>query len=1195
MRRNNRHRRKTKGKLFSSKRVFLLLFFIFIVVVIVRFLAINGLDTSSKDKYLYQFSGDIYANFYIENNQTIFEDKGKKRVLHPYSFVELNPNGHKAIYQLLPDKQGHTISMFTHPKWFEIIGGDYKSRDGDSIIRLSKNDTPSLLIFNANKKRSLLGAKRLKVIALKDGYYYHSLDNKKRAIPIYSGSLSNIRNSKVWNSLSNRGIVLDSGYITDRDNNIIKIYMGTKNKSVLVSKNPKRYNLIKAKTINVSIVDKNTPSSSFKLVYADKALLTTRLSYDFVRISHLLIKYGILNAKNTIKKYIKNDNFLQKELLDLVQDRESLKKEKFYQDYIKKRIHLSKQESHRLNMELLKNVSDGDYYRTKISLLLGANVNILNHNRKDLLSIALSNQKKYLSIPKEMKFEDNRLTIRGNKNLFKNSTYTKGAYFPPQAPILDKPKIPKKEYLNVAKLNEFIDVTHLNGIYVSDPNAQILYSKTARNFLQIAQTNYQKAPPLFLFDSEIEGKFVAPIGNIKGKFYYKIRTNKSKIKVAFNGIIRQNGHIISRSYNKIVPFYNTYTINVHGGSAILEVSLDSDLLPCGVVFKSSKKIKNFRYSYNDKRYKLFEVINRGDGYYYKIRKDSAKPFKKYYLHIKADESGLVTYLGNSRRYNIGRYPKIVGYSPSLACLAKDYNLDILSLYDKDNIMEIVPKTYQDSAMIPKERAKIVTGDIKDKKIIKDIISKQLLPIYGDGVHFGLTSKGVKANELTLDEEFTKEVANIFEEVIKPLKSPQNRKKREKYNSILEGAVVVLADKGKDNLEVVSLFSYPYPKKLDITKTEKYKKEIFRYMLLDEFNNPKSSLRDRALDMRIRPGSTFKIVSSIAGFKRNIIPILDRKYSRYIEGKGDIKGAIFRDNSIVDIQLKNFSFSNGFVEKTDNATFRNSFKKSYNVYFGYLALLLNHKLDHGFKKELYPISNSIKDRENEFTLMKVADDLGFNKPIVLSKEKKIYASPSVFPEQFILAKEVADSGIGQFEVAGTPMQMAIVANTIRTRNIEIPKIIKSEKSQIVHKNYIRVSTQKAIQDAMRDVIIDRDGTAKCAFYYNSFINQARAYNKKVDPSRAIGVPCLGYRAKFQKVNPKDFAFSDVAVYGKTGTAEKGKGKLYDGWFVSFTKSKKRGDIVVAVVVRNSGTGGTYSATINKRVIEAWYRRVQKVAK
>ncbi len=59
--------------------------------------------------------------------------------------------------------------------------------------------------------------------------------------------------------------------------------------------------------------------------------------------------------------------------------------------------------------------------------------------------------------------------------------------------------------------------------------------------------------------------------------------------------------------------------------------------------------------------------------------------------------------------------------------------------------------------------------------------------------------------------------------------------------------------------------------------------------------------------------------------------------------------------------------------------------------------------------------------------------------------------------------------------------------------------------------------------------------------------------------------------------------------KTGTAEKGKGKLYDGWFISFTNSKSKGDIIVATVVRNSGTGGTYSATITKKVIEAWYNR------
>jgi len=41
-----------------------------------------------------------------------------------------------------------------------------------------------------------------------------------------------------------------------------------------------------------------------------------------------------------------------------------------------------------------------------------------------------------------------------------------------------------------------------------------------------------------------------------------------------------------------------------------------------------------------------------------------------------------------------------------------------------------------------------------------------------------------------------------------------------------------------------------------------------------------------------------------------------------------------------------------------------------------------------------------------------------------------------------------------------------------------------------------------------------------------------------------------------------------VYGKTGTAEKGKNGLYNSWFVSFIKNKQRGDIVVVTIIKNS---------------------------
>jgi cell division protein FtsI/penicillin-binding protein 2 len=192
----------------------------------------------------------------------------------------------------------------------------------------------------------------------------------------------------------------------------------------------------------------------------------------------------------------------------------------------------------------------------------------------------------------------------------------------------------------------------------------------------------------------------------------------------------------------------------------------------------------------------------------------------------------------------------------------------------------------------------------------------------------------------------------------------------------------------------------------------------------------------------------------------------------------------------------------------------------------------------------------------------------------------------------LAKEVADTGIGQFEVAATPMQMAIVANTIRTTSITYPTILKNEASQTIHKGFISPYAQQEIKEAMYQVVNSKEGTAKCAFLHENFYQEALAYNRNIkDPSQQMWVPCAGYRYKFKAVNPNAFTLKDVKVYGKTGTAEKGKGKLYDGWFVAFTKSP-RGDIVVATVVRNSGTGGTYSATITKRIIESWYRGQEK---
>jgi len=1158
---NNRYKR-VKSRFFSSKRVFLILFFIFLVVALIRFMAIKHLNTTSKENYIYNFKGNIFASFYIKNDQTFLEQSiGDDIRLYPYSFITLRLDGKKLIYQLIPDEKEKSLSIFTRIKWFEVIGGNYKNINGDTLVRLHRNDTPSLIILNTNRKKSLYRAKSLDVIALKEGYFYWKPDGTRVPIPVYDGSLDRIRVSTVWKNLES--VTLDkNGYISD-GKNIIKITLGTKNRSVIVSKNPKRYNLVKAKTINIAVVNQNTPASTLKLVYADPNLYKERLTYNYVRIAHLLIKYGIKDASSSI---VYAPFILKDELKSLVEEIDSFKKANFYKEYLENRRRLTKAQKIAIDRELFEAVVNGDYYKSKTLIGMGANVNILDNKNRTLLDIVLSHKKNYLVVPSILEFVDNRLVIRGNSNVFKNSTYSKGYFFPTKAPILDKPKIPENFYLNVNEIDKFVDVLNLNGLYVSDKDAKVYYSKDGKTYKE-AFVNYTKAPPLFLYNSEIKGKFVAPNINIRGRFYYKIVTKKKKVKVAFNGVIRRGGKIVNRSYNQIIPFYDTYTLYSQRGKIDLEVFLEDRPLPCGIIFSSKKKVENFRYSYDGKHFFKFIVYNRGDKYYYQLDNSHFRPFRDYFLFVKADKGRKVRFLGNSKEYIVGRKINKVGYSPSLSCLAKNKDIE-LSLYDKDNIMEIVPKPYTKLGMVPKDKAKLISNELNLTQI-----DSRLLPIVGDGASFGVTAKeDVKLEDLTLDVNFSKKIADIFEKVIKPLNSKHQRAKREKYNTILEGGVIVLADRGDKNLQIVGMFSYPYPKDLNLSKPTEYKREIFKYMLLDKFNNKESVLRNRTFDMRIRPGSTFKTVTSIAGFKTGMINKLDRDYRWYIEGKTDLYGSYFRNNTFVMVHLKNFSFANGMTEKTENATFKNSFKMSYNVYFGYLALLLNHKLDRGYKKSLYPISSRLEDRRREFSLVGVADDLGFNKKLVISKSKNIIAPPSLFPKYFGLSKEVADSGIGQFEVAATPLQMAIVANTIRTRDVEIPKLLKEDNSTTVFKNYIKRTTQLRIGEAMGLVVSDPDGTAKCAFYPETF--------------RAL---CYKYNLSFKGVNPKDFSLDDVKVYGKTGTAEKGKGKLYDGWFIAFAQSKTKGDIVVATVVRNSGTGGTYSATITKKVIEAWYNR------
>lgn len=63
-----------------------------------------------------------------------------------------------------------------------------------------------------------------------------------------------------------------------------------------------------------------------------------------------------------------------------------------------------------------------------------------------------------------------------------------------------------------------------------------------------------------------------------------------------------------------------------------------------------------------------------------------------------------------------------------------------------------------------------------------------------------------------------------------------------------------------------------------------------------------------------------------------------------------------------------------------------------------------------------------------------------------------------------------------------------------------------------------------------------------------------------------------------------AVDGVTVAGKTGTAEVGKGKPTDAWFIAFAPAENP-RVAMAIVLENAGVGGRVAAPAAKPILEA----------
>lgn len=264
-----------------------------------------------------------------------------------------------------------------------------------------------------------------------------------------------------------------------------------------------------------------------------------------------------------------------------------------------------------------------------------------------------------------------------------------------------------------------------------------------------------------------------------------------------------------------------------------------------------------------------------------------------------------------------------------------------------------------------------------------------------------------------------------------------------------------------------------------------------------------------------PGSTFKLVVAAAAIKAGYTP--DTLVDAPVE---------------LDLPLTTATISNhggGSCGPGDQVTLLDALRVSCNTAFAKLAMGLG-----------WP---AIEAAAADFGWGK---ELGIPLDVTTSRLPKDPNDP-----------QIAQSGIGQFDVRATPLQMAMVAAAIGNKGV-------------LMKPYL-VDT---VQDADLRVI---ETTKPSELSEPLSVDQAAALTVMM-------------QAVVRDGTAKGAAIDGVSVAGKTGTAQTGLDTPPHTWFIGFAPAENP-TVAVAVLVENGGdmgdeaTGGKVSAPIAKQVMEA----------
>ncbi len=376
--------------------------------------------------------------------------------------------------------------------------------------------------------------------------------------------------------------------------------------------------------------------------------------------------------------------------------------------------------------------------------------------------------------------------------------------------------------------------------------------------------------------------------------------------------------------------------------------------------------------------------------------------------------------------------------------------------------------------------------------------------------------------LTVDADLQRVALESLERNINTIKNMGGRKN---FGDANAGAVVAL---DVNSGQVLAMASYPYydPSLFieDASNQDAQKK-------IDElFKDNTAPMYNRAIQGNYAPGSTFKPVVAVAGLEEGVIGPKDT----------------IRDKGYVNIGGKDFycleyNRSTGYGAH-GNLTIEKALAASCNIFFHIL----------GYRTTI----DYIDKWASLFGLGKPTGiDIPFESSgILASKETK----RKLHNDDWRPA-DTAQTAIGQFDNAFTPLQLACYVSTIANGGYRYePYIIKriiSRSGEVIKETqpvYEKVALSKVTIDTVKKGMIavtnSEDGTAVSIF--------------------------------------RDFPFK---VAGKTGTAETGfeANQSSNALFVCYAPADKP-EIAVAVVVEK-GVWGAYTAPIAKDILMAYFNK------